>query len=511
MSRRQLAAYAVLVIWAVVVGMHVRREYFQPLATQLAAGARLLEAGSHFYVVRMGDAAIGVSSMRLDTTATGFVLEDMTTLDVPALGALQRAVTNTRIDLGPALELLGFMFRLESSVGDYLVRGTAGPDSVLAIVLEAGGAPSHSSVRMGDGLLLDAAVPVRMAAAGALVPGRTVNARVFDPSTLEPRMATIRVVARSLEEVVDTAIYDAARGEWSVGAVDTIPVWELEQTFAGVTLTTWVDGDGLMVRAETPLGFTIQRTAFELAQQEWQRGRADPALAAGYGALIEGTAIASNVDLGRVVERPRLEVRLGGVELTGFDLSGGRQRMQGDTLIVTREPTEQLRGGYTLPYRGTDVPEEWLAPAPLVQSADPRIVAAARRIVGDTRDPAVAALRLNDWVYRNVRKEIALSIPSALQVLDELSGDCNEHTVLYVALARAVGLPARTAVGLVHIRGRFYYHAWPEVWLGERWIALDPTLGQAPADASHLRFLIGGLARQVELIRLIGNLQLEVL
>jgi hypothetical protein len=32
-----------------------------------------------------------------------------------------------------------------------------------------------------------------------------------------------------------------------------------------------------------------------------------------------------------------------------------------------------------------------------------------------------------------------------------------------------------------------------------------------PADATHLRFLVGGLARQVELIRLIGRLDVEVL
>jgi transglutaminase-like putative cysteine protease len=110
-----------------------------------------------------------------------------------------------------------------------------------------------------------------------------------------------------------------------------------------------------------------------------------------------------------------------------------------------------------------------------------------------------------------LRKRITPSIPSALQVLDARQGDCNEHTVLYVALARSLGLPARTAVGLVHIRGRFYYHAWPEVWLGGEWIAIDPTLGQAPADASHLRFLVGGLARQVELVRLIGRLSVDIL
>ena len=83
--------------------------------------------------------------------------------------------------------------------------------------------------------------------------------------------------------------------------------------------------------------------------------------------------------------------------------------------------------------------------------------------------------------------------------------------MLYVALARAVGLPARAVAGLLYLDGRFYYHAWPEVYLGDAWLAVDPTLGQFPADAAHLRFTVGGLARQVELVRVIGRLTLEVL
>ncbi|MGD8276386.1 MAG: transglutaminase-like domain-containing protein, partial [Gemmatimonadota bacterium] len=141
---------------------------------------------------------------------------------------------------------------------------------------------------------------------------------------------------------------------------------------------------------------------------------------------------------------------------------------------------------------------------------DERIRAKAVEVTGGTRDPSVAAERLEAWVYGSLEKAITPSVPSAIQVLDAMRGDCNEHTVLYVALARSIGLPARTAVGLVSVRGRFYFHAWPEVLLGGRWIAVDPTLGQFPADASHLRFLVGGLARQVELIRLIGRLQLDV-
>ena len=48
------------------------------------------------------------------------------------------------------------------------------------------------------------------------------------------------------------------------------------------------------------------------------------------------------------------------------------------------------------------------------------------------------------------------------------------------------------------------------MYLGD-WVAVDPALDQFPADAAHLRFVVGGLARQVELVRLIGSLKLEVL
>ena len=157
---------------------------------------------------------------------------------------------------------------------------------------------------------------------------------------------------------------------------------------------------------------------------------------------------------------------------------------------------------------------EYLQPEPLLQSDDPRIVSAAR---GTTawrsvwrHQPMRVAQALMNSVYTMLEKEITISVPSAVQVLEARRGDCNEHTVLYVAMARALGLPARTAVGLVYVDGSFFYHAWPEVWLGQ-WVAVDPTFGQFPADAAHIRFVIGGLAQQVEIVRLIGRLEIEIL
>ncbi len=125
------------------------------------------------------------------------------------------------------------------------------------------------------------------------------------------------------------------------------------------------------------------------------------------------------------------------------------------------------------------------------------------------RDPRQVAELLNTWVHTSVKDRITFGPPDALKVLETLSGDCNEHTQLYVALARSLGIPARIAAGLAYVDGKFYYHAWPEVYLRD-WVAVDPTFGQFPADAAHLRFIVGGLGRQTELLRLMGNLKIDV-
>jgi transglutaminase-like putative cysteine protease len=506
---RSVVGLGILALWVGVLGLHVRREYFRSEVDVIAAGARALAAGSHFFVVRMNGGAIGTATVRLDTLADGFVLDDDLLLDVPALDTVQRAAARTRVELDRTLALRRFAFRMDSRIGSFGVEGEA-VDTMLDVRVEAGGTAQRTRIAGGRRLLLDAAVPVRLAAAGRLEPGAEHTVAVFDPSSMSVREMTVRVTARDTLILPDSARLGAG-GRWEASSFDTIPVWQVEQRFGGVSITSWVDEDGLTVRAESPLGFAIERTTFELARQEWADSRGDPQLTAGYGALIEGTAIAANADLSAVEAAPRLVVRLSGVELDGFDLDGGRQRLLGDTLVVTREPDWLWRQAkYALPATDPRL-AEFLEATPLIQADDERIRAKAAEITGGTTDPAQAALRLNDWVYRSVRKQITPSVPSAIQVLDALQGDCNEHTVLYVALARSIGLPARPAVGLVHVRGRFYYHAWPEVLLAGAWIAADPTLGQFPADASHLRFLVGGLARQLELIRLIGRLRLDIL
>ena len=120
------------------------------------------------------------------------------------------------------------------------------------------------------------------------------------------------------------------------------------------------------------------------------------------------------------------------------------------------------------------------------------------------------------WLGRSMTQANVVGVPSALETLRSLRGDCNEHTTLFTALARSLGIPTRPVAGIVYSEtifeeGAFYYHAWPEVWLGDRWVPVDPTFGQFPADATHLGLIEGDLDKQMEIMGVIGRLKLKLI
>ena len=110
----------------------------------------------------------------------------------------------------------------------------------------------------------------------------------------------------------------------------------------------------------------------------------------------------------------------------------------------------------------------------------------------------------------NIVNNPTVSLPSAVEVLENLRGDCNEHTILFVAIARAAGIPSRPCAGVVYLDGTFGYHAWPLVWVGE-WVEMDPTFGQDVADATHIILAAGDIEAQYVINSVIGRLSIREL
>lgn len=513
--RRKGIAALVLIAWVAGAALLAKRELFVGEAQRLTEAALRLSPGATFFAVEQNGVQIGFASTTLDTTSTGIDVVDYFVADVPAGGATTRASARSVVKLSRGLALRSFDVSVDAPGAKIIAGGRTDGDSGVVFALSTNGVQADSQrIDVRGPILLPQLVPLMIALGDVPKVGKAFTLPTFDPTTMAERPMRLRIAAESLFVVVDSAKFDQAKGEWVSALTDTVRAWQVEPDDAtGTSFRGWVDAQGRVVTAVQPGGITLRRMAYEVAFENWRIARDRTAATSTDGSdIIERTAIAANAPLGRA-RLVSLTARLTGVDLRGYDLDGGRQRLSGDTLRIRREAEPAMVAAYSFATRrpeafATRFAKE-LAAEPLLQARDGRMVTTAVRIIGLESNPRVIAEKLNKWVHDSLKKEVVFSVPNALEVLRTRRGDCNEHTQLYVALARAIGVPARIATGLAYVRGKFYYHAWPEVWLGD-WVAVDPTFGQFPADAAHLRFAIGGLSRQADLIRLIGNLKIDV-
>jgi hypothetical protein len=116
--------------------------------------------------------------------------------------------------------------------------------------------------------------------------------------------------------------------------------------------------------------------------------------------------------------------------------------------------------------------------------------AAGLPVTASALDKAKAVER---WVHQNMRStEFSQAMASCSNVAQSLSGDCTEYAMLAAGMCRALGVPSRTAIGLVYAPDKggkpfLAYHMWFEAWTGDRWLPLDATLGRGGVGPGHVR------------------------
>ncbi|MBI3064655.1 MAG: transglutaminase domain-containing protein, partial [Deltaproteobacteria bacterium] len=357
------------------------------------------------------------------------------------------------------------------------------PGKLMLEVISAGISARHELPLTQPPYLSAALKP--LAATQQLEPGKEHFFLTFDPATLSNQLTSLTIEGREEIRLGD-------RIE---------PATRIRQRYKGLSIVSWIDGQGRTLKEESPGGFSIVRANRQEARS-LDGSRSVPL------DLISQTAVRPNAPIADPETKETLRLKLSGFDFANFALHGGRQRLGGDRLEIRRE-TFDPRKSFSVPLQDPRW-QSYLQPTVFLQSDHPEIRSLAAKIIAGETDARKAAVRIKDWVYREIAKVPTVSVPNSLEVLKTKKGDCNEHTVLFNALARAAGIPARTAVGVVYLRDAFYYHAWSEVWLGE-WISLDSVLDQFPADVTHIKFLEGDIDRQIDILQLIGNLKIEVL
>jgi len=289
-----------------------------------------------------------------------------------------------------------------------------------------------------------------------------------------------------------------------------------------LTMERWMDDKGESWKSVSQTGFI--KTTFIRMLKEKALEVSDENFDIAFSTIIE-----SNVRFENAQEIQRVTYKLSGIsqeKIKSFPYDDGSQNIReiGKGYVILQTSSQIFKESEALPFPVEDEElKKFLKPTSFCQSDDLEIQKVAREIVGLERNSWRAAKRIAEWVEEEMTPNYDVGFASAKEILKNREGDCSEHTVLTVTLCRAVGIPARAAVGIMYARGIFAYHMWPEVyagrWIGldSKWLSVDKKSGQYYTDATHIKFGRSNLDENIfqemllAISEIIGHLKIEII
>ncbi len=478
-NRKNLLRLSLLLLWGVLFTLLLQRDYF--IRTLETREAQVIQKGREesFSGVYFHDERIGyVKNRMVPKDSGGYHLSQEAYLRLNILEQVHPVNLRVEADLEDDLKLRDFDFELTSPFYTMRARGKVEGTRV-DFTLNTGKEEIRDSIQLSQPPYLSTNRRGYLLTQN-LEKGDKVKLPYFDPLSLTGK-----------DTVVEYLGYDKLVINGRIQRLH-----RFSETFSGVRISFWLDEEGKVIKEQSPAGFVF------LAEPEF---RATDLPKIGKEILSSVSVVAIGKMPDDYAGRRELSYRLTLPADAEFDLNRDRQQLHGTELTVHRE---ELPGAGSKACSG---PPEALASTPYIQSGNKMIGEQVSVILGETGNDLEKVKKLSTWVYENLEKRPVLGIPDALTTLDTRQGDCNEHAALFAALARRAGIPTRIAAGVTYHAGAFYYHAWNEVCLDGRWIALDTTTNQLPADVTHIKFVNGETDEQIKIGALLGRLGIEVL
>jgi len=112
----------------------------------------------------------------------------------------------------------------------------------------------------------------------------------------------------------------------------------------------------------------------------------------------------------------------------------------------------------------------------------PELRALSAQIVGGETNPCVAARKCFNWIADNIKYSFAIEYSTIRNISDYCRtkgyGDCGQEAMLFIALCRLNGIPARWQSGWDMFPGAKDIHDWTEIYLAPYgWVPVDPYMG----------------------------------
>lgn len=431
------------------------------------------------FAVSLQGEDIGYMEIRLEPIGEdSLLLTEETMWDLVLMGNRRQVVMTLEARTDSTLDLGSLDFSLSDGQATISSR-TVRTGGTLTTVLSSAGREMTSSAEF-EGDYLPAVVD--LACAGmAWTEGQERIFPSFDPAS--------GTVDRA--EVTCLGLADA------VLLGDTVPAVRLEIRQLGTTTEVWVSEGQILSEEDPGLGMLMTRVPPGQGGDVYSSRDLYQVFA------VSSTPVSNPRTLGKRVFR--LE---GDVDWSRFQLSYPPVQTASGTVVSITAQIPDTVAPFPVPAEDWMLP--WLEDDPMIQSSDPSVKNLADSLTTGASDAWEAACAISRFVDAYVENTPTVSLPSSVEVLESARGDCNEHTVLFAALARAAGIPARVCAGIVYLSGSFGYHAWPLVWVGE-WVPMDPTFGQTVADPTHVILAEGSLESQYVITSVMGRLHVTEL
>ncbi len=168
----------------------------------------------------------------------------------------------------------------------------------------------------------------------------------------------------------------------------------------------------------------------------------------------------------------------------------------GEAVTIEQVYTVALASGARVAV-AEEISEEYLAPGASAESDHPLIRAKAAEVTAGVTDVDAQAEAIVRFVSRHIRYNLKAASRNKGGVAGLLSGEgvCSEYAGLFVAMARAFGIPARLVYGWARgsgLQGELkasQRHIWAEYYHPERgWVPVDPTFAAILPKDQVMRF-----------------------
>lgn len=415
---------------------------------------------------------IGYSSSKEGTGtldgATRKRLDSKTLIDAGLLGAAMKTIIDSTTWFGDAGRPVQMDFRVESA-GRMQTTVAKFLESSIELKIDNNGALTNKTIPLPkDAPVVDDAVNAILSDASAI--GSVKSYYVLDPMTAS---------------LVKNDVKIAGHESIKVGNLTT-KAQVIEVSEPRATMRVYLSAKGDVIKIDGPMGIEMRPISESQALGASPKNTIPPDLAA-------TTSIKLDKAVGDVSNISALNLRVSGADLSRLPSDAFQTvKKSGSSWAVTVHPVK-IDPATTIAVARSQK-GEWVKPTLNIPADSDEFKNVSTTVFAGAKTVADASKRVQQYVSSMMTPNAGIGVlRDAGEVLKTKEGVCRDYAVLTATILRAGGVPSRLASGLVMMDGRYYYHAWVEVWDGKKWCGVDSTRPAVRVAADHLKLAHGNV------------------